>query len=71
MTSRVILCIVIHRVSSTNQIYHRAANRRGDKFDWSMTRGELLNNITQLVIFYLYSNDDQTWNYLVEENSPW
>ena len=31
-------CPVICRVSSTDQIYHRAAKRRGDKFDRSMTR---------------------------------
>ena len=30
------------QVSSTNEIYHRAAKGRGDKFDWSMTRGELI-----------------------------
>ena len=29
---------------STDQIYHRAAKRRGDKFDRSMTRGKLLGN---------------------------
>ena len=28
-----------------------------DKFDWSMTRGELLDNIPRLVISYFYSND--------------
>ena len=32
-------------------IYHRAAKRRGDKFDRSMTRGKLLDNDTQLFIF--------------------
>ena len=32
-------------------IYHRAAKRRGDKFDRSMTRGKLLVNETQLFIF--------------------
>ena len=31
---------------------------RGDKFDWSMARRELLDNITPLVFFfYFYSND--------------
>ena len=67
MTSRVILSIFIHRVLSTNQIYDRAAKQRGDKFDWSMTRWELLDNITRLVIFDIYSNYDQTWNYLVKK----
>ena len=38
-------------VSSTCHIYHRAAKRRGDKFDRSMTRGKLLDNDTQLFIF--------------------
>ena len=38
-------------MSSTDQIYHRAAKRRGDKFDRSMTRGKLLDNDTQLFIF--------------------
>ena len=33
MTSRVIFYIVIPLVSSTNQIYHLAASRLGDKFD--------------------------------------
>ena len=44
-------CLVICRVSSTDQIYHRAAKRRGDKFDRSMTRGKLLGNNAQLFIF--------------------
>ena len=44
-------CLVICRVSSTGHIYHRAAKRRGDKFDQSMTRGKLLDNDTQLFIF--------------------
>ena len=39
------------RVSSTCHIYHRAAKRRGDEFDRSMTRGKLLDNDTQLFIF--------------------
>ena len=44
-------CLVICRVSSTYQIYHRAAKRQGDKFDRSVTRGKLLDNKTQLFIF--------------------
>ena len=51
-------CLVICRVSLTNQIYHRATKQRGDKFDGSMTRGKLLDNNTSLFIFYFYSNDD-------------
>ena len=39
------------RVSSTCHVYHRAAKRGGDKFDWSMTRGKLLDNDKQLFIF--------------------
>ena len=35
----------------TDQIYHRAAKRRGDKFDRSMTRGKLLGNNALLFIF--------------------
>ena len=66
MTGRVILSIVIRRVSWTNQIYHLAAPRLGD-LDWSMTWGELLKNITQLISFYFNSNYDPIWNYLVEE----
>ena len=31
-------------MSGTDQIYHRAAKRLGDKFDRSMTRGKLLDN---------------------------
>ena len=41
---------VICRVSSTGQIYHRAAKQRGANFDRSMTRGKLLHNDTQLFI---------------------
>ena len=44
-------CQGICRVSSTGHIYHRAAKRRGDKFDRSMTRGKLQDNDTQLFIF--------------------
>ena len=44
-------CLVICRVSSTDQIYHQAAKRRGDKFDRSMTRGKLLGNNAPLFIF--------------------
>ena len=36
---------------STDHIYHRAAKRRGDKFDRSMTRGKLLGNNAPLFIF--------------------
>ena len=39
------------RVSSTGHIYHRAAKRRGDKFDRSVTRGKLLGNNAPLFIF--------------------
>ena len=38
-------------MSSTDQIYHRAAKRRGDKFDRSMTPGKLLGNNALLFIF--------------------
>ena len=41
----------ICRVSSTDQIYHRAAKRLGDKFDRSMTLGKLLGNNAPLFIF--------------------
>ena len=44
-------CLVIYPVSSTDQIYHLAASRLGDKFDWSMTLGKLLDNNAQLFIF--------------------
>ena len=44
-------CRVICRVSSTDQMYHRAAKRRGDKFDRSMTRSKLLGNNALLFIF--------------------
>ena len=43
-------CLVIYLVSSTNQIYHLVASRLGDKFDWSMTLGKLLDNNAQLFI---------------------
>ena len=46
-------------VSSTDQIYDRAAKWRGDKFDQLMTLGKLLDNNTMLFIFYFYSNDDR------------
>ena len=48
--------LVICRLSSTDHIYDRAAKRRGDKFDRSMTRGKLLDNNPTLFIFF-YSND--------------
>ena len=41
-------------------IYHRAAKRRGDKFDQLMTRGKLLDNNAQFFIFYFYSNNNPT-----------
>ena len=37
-------CLVIYLVSSTDQIYHLAASRLGDKCDRSMTLGKLLDN---------------------------
>ena len=43
--------LIIYRVSSTDQIYYLAAKRRGDKFDQSMTRGNLLDNNKTLFIF--------------------
>ena len=42
MTSRVILCIFIPLVPSTDQIYHLPASRLGDKFNISMTLIELI-----------------------------
>ena len=51
MKNCALYCLVICRVSSTGHIYHRAAKRRGDKFDRSMTRGKLLDNDAQLFIF--------------------
>ena len=57
-------------MSSTDHIYHRAAKRRGDKFDRSMTRGKSLDNNPTLVIFFIsilmktqlrdYKTDDRT-----------
>ena len=44
-------CRVICLVSSTDQIYHLAASRLGDKFDRSMTLGKLLGNNALLFIF--------------------
>ena len=38
-------------VSSTDQIYHLAALRLGDKCDLSMALGKLLDNNTQFFIF--------------------
>ena len=38
-------------VLSTDQIYHLAALRLGDKFDRSMTLGKLLGNNAPLFIF--------------------
>ena len=46
-------CLVIYLVSSTDQIYHLAALRLGDKFDRSMTLSKLLDNNAQLFIFFL------------------
>ena len=46
-------------MSLTDHIYHRAAKRRGDKVDRSMTRGKLLyNKPTLFIISYFYSNYD-------------
>ena len=42
MKSRVILSISNSSSAIDQSIYHRAAKQLGDKFDWSMTRGELL-----------------------------
>ena len=39
-------------MSSTDQIYHLAASRLGDKCDRSMTLGKLLDNNAQFFIFY-------------------
>ena len=48
-------------MSLTNEIYHRAAKQRGDKFDWSMTGGELITQYYATChFFYIYSNYDQT-----------
>ena len=38
-------------MSSTDQIYHLAASRLGDKCDRSMTLGKLLENKAQFFIF--------------------
>ena len=46
-------CLVICRVSSTGHIYHRAAKRRGDKFDRSMTRGEKLPGNNAPLFFFI------------------
>ena len=48
-----------------------AAKQLGD-LDWSITQGELIDNITRLerlVISYFYSYHDPTWNYLLEEKT--
>ena len=47
----VVLLLVIYLVSSTDQIYHLAASRLNDKFDWSMTLSILLDNNPPLFIF--------------------
>ena len=53
-SSCVILSIVIHRVSLINQIYQgAAAKRRGDSFDWLMTRRKLLDNYDTACHFLL------------------
>ena len=46
-------------VSSTNQIYHLDL---GNKLDWSMSLGELQDNITRFVIFYFLSQS--SWSAL-------
>ena len=40
--------VMTDQIYHQDQIYHRAAKRRGDKFDRSMTRGKVLDNNTQL-----------------------
>ena len=52
-------CLVIYLVSLTYQIYHLATLRLGNKFDWSMTLLELLDNITRLVIFYFFKKGNK------------
>ena len=44
-------CLVIYLVSSTDQIYHLAASRLGDKCDRSLTLGKLLENNAQFFFF--------------------
>ena len=51
-------CLVIYFVSSTDQIYHLAASRLGDKCDRSMTLGKLLDNNAQFFIFISLSLND-------------
>ena len=64
-------------MSSTDHIYHRAAKRRGDKFDRSMTRGKLLGNNAPLFIFisilimtqlisFLWKNENKKFTRLTE-----
>ena len=51
-------CLVIFIVSSTDQIYHLAASRLGDKYDQSMTLSKLLDNNTQFFIFISLTNSN-------------
>ena len=46
------IVLLISLVSPANQIYRLAALQLRDKFNWSMTVGELSHNKTLLVIFY-------------------
>ena len=61
MKSVVLLYSNLPRVM-TNQIYHLAALRLGDQFDWSMTLGKLLDNNTPLFILFLkYADARVCW----------
>ena len=51
MKSWVLLSSNLPSVIDRSNLSHRAASRRGDKFDRSMTLGKLLDNDTQLFIF--------------------
>ena len=46
-------CLVICLVSSTNQIYHLAASRLGDKYDRSMTLGITRQYCTAFHFYFL------------------
>ena len=75
LPSVIILFILYYIILFTDQIYHRAAKRRGDKFDRSMTRGKLLGNNALLFIFisilimtqlisFLWKNEDKKFTRL-------
>ena len=54
-----IYCLVIPRGHRPMKFITKS--RTGEviiKYDWSMTREELLDNISWLVSFYFYSNDE-------------